>query len=278
MPSRSSTGDSTLRTAHPHDIGVQEFASYALVLDARSQAEYNEDHLPGAVSVPLGPVGSRSRLGRRSVSPPKGRPDRSGAGAPSVLLRSVTSLRSGDAVLLYGAGADTALSEAASSLRARGLVVDVLAGGWPNYRRWVEAGLEVLPRRFAFRLLVPPPASDVERIADALCELGEQIVDIGACTRTDISSGTTPARGQALSQPSFETCLLNTLRHRETDRVLWVIGAHELPTTLRLPAAMSEALASAPELRLDTLQSDAIRSQLEHLLKPLRGDDGHSNP
>lgn len=273
MPSSSSTGDSTQRTAHPHDIGLQEFASYALILDTRSRTEYDEDHIPGAVSVPLGPVGSRSRLGKRGVSSPKGRPDRSGAGAASALLHSVTGLRSGDAVLLYGAGADTALAEAASSLRARGLVVDVLAGGWPNYRRWVEAGLEVLPRRFAFRRLVVLVATDVERIVDAFGELGEQVLDLRACVRTEKSPGKEPAR-RALSQPALETWVVNTLRHRETDRVLWVLGALELPASLQLPAALREALARAPELRLESSRPEAIRSQLEHLLLRLRSDDG----
>jgi tRNA 2-selenouridine synthase len=277
MPSRSSAGDSALRTAHPHDIGVQEFASYALVIDARSRADYDEDHIPGAVSVPLGRVGSRSRGGKRAAIRPDRRVELGGAGGPPVLLKRAASLRPGDAVLLYGAAAD-ALAEAASWLRARDLVVDVLAGGWPNYRRWVEAGLEVLPRQFSFRVLVPPPATDVERIVHALCELGEQVVDIGACTRTRLAARTTAARREVLSQAAFETWLLNTLRHRETDRILWAIGPHELPATLHLPPAMAEALARAPEVRLDALHPDTIGSQLEQLLPRLRGEDGQSSP
>ncbi|MCP6258982.1 rhodanese-like domain-containing protein, partial [Klebsiella pneumoniae] len=38
---------------HPHQMEVQEFASYALVIDARSAEAYREDHLPGAVNVPV---------------------------------------------------------------------------------------------------------------------------------------------------------------------------------------------------------------------------------
>ena len=41
---------------HPHQIEVQEFDSYALVIDARPPAEYEEDHLPGAVNLPVVPV------------------------------------------------------------------------------------------------------------------------------------------------------------------------------------------------------------------------------
>ncbi|MBK7531520.1 MAG: rhodanese-like domain-containing protein [Piscinibacter sp.] len=38
---------------HPHQMEVQEFSSYALVIDARSAEAYQEDHLPGAVNVPV---------------------------------------------------------------------------------------------------------------------------------------------------------------------------------------------------------------------------------
>ena len=31
----------------PHQLEVQDFASYSLVIDARSPHEYAEDHIPG---------------------------------------------------------------------------------------------------------------------------------------------------------------------------------------------------------------------------------------
>ena len=34
---------------HPHAIEVQDFSYYALMIDVRSQAEYDDDHIPGAV-------------------------------------------------------------------------------------------------------------------------------------------------------------------------------------------------------------------------------------
>ena len=190
------------------------------------------------------------------------------------LLDVAKGLRSGDAVLLYGASGNALLADAASSLRARGLVVDVLGGGWPNYRRWVEAGLEALPRRFALRPLLPPPDSDFARIIDALCEVGEQIIDIGECTHTSTGS-TSPAP----SQSALESWLLNALRHRETDRVVWVIGAFELPAALHLPPALHEALARAPALRLDDLRpEETISTQIERLLLRLGRDGGQTRP
>jgi len=38
---------------HPLQLEVLEFGAYALVIDARSPHEYDEDHLPGAVNLPV---------------------------------------------------------------------------------------------------------------------------------------------------------------------------------------------------------------------------------
>ena len=37
---------------HPHQLEVQDFSLYALVIDARHPAAYAQDHIPGAVNVP----------------------------------------------------------------------------------------------------------------------------------------------------------------------------------------------------------------------------------
>lgn len=50
MPTHLASLDSLV---HPHQIEVQEFDSYGLVIDARSTEAYQEDHIPGAVSVPV---------------------------------------------------------------------------------------------------------------------------------------------------------------------------------------------------------------------------------
>ena len=38
---------------HPSQLQVCEFETYAMVIDARSPHEYQEDHIPGAVNLPV---------------------------------------------------------------------------------------------------------------------------------------------------------------------------------------------------------------------------------
>ncbi|UOQ50141.1 sulfurtransferase TusA family protein [Gracilibacillus caseinilyticus] len=62
---RKSSNDDSLERKHPHTIGNQTLKNkiaedaQLLVLDVREKAEYAFDHIPGAVSIPLGEIDSR---------------------------------------------------------------------------------------------------------------------------------------------------------------------------------------------------------------------------
>src|SRR5256885_16649376 len=45
---------------HPHQLEVQEFDSYELIVDLRSAGDFGVDHVPGAISVPWTPAASLS--------------------------------------------------------------------------------------------------------------------------------------------------------------------------------------------------------------------------
>lgn len=248
MPPRTGPNGAPLLTAHPHQLGVQEWATYALVVDTRRRVQYGKDHIPGAVCVPVQSPSSLQGSKEHAASSKSGvrSSPSTQAPVPASLIDAAAGIPSGSSVLLYGDGGEDALATPATWLRERGLVVDVLAGGWASYRAWVDASLELLPRLFAFRVLAAPPAGGIEQVIEALCELGEQAIDIGAHVRACRWPGASHPTRPAMSQAAFETWLLNTLRHRETHAVVWVAGALDLAPTLRLPAAMREAVARAP--------------------------------
>lgn len=254
-------------TAHPHQLGVQEWATYALVVDTRRRAQYDRDHIPGAVCVPVESPSSLQGSEEQAASAKAGARSSPSTQAlvPPSLIDAAAGIPSGSSVLLYGEGGTDALAAASTWLRVRGFLVDVLAGGWAGYRAWVDAGLELLPRLFAFRVLAAPPAGGIEQVIDALCELGEQAIDFGAHVGACRGPGAPGPARPAMSQAAFETWLLNTLRHRETHAVVWVAGASDLPLTLRLPAAMREAVARAPVTVLRVPPAVRARAWIERL-------------
>lgn len=269
MTPLQSSNEATLLTAHPSQLGVQDWATYALILDARPHAQYDEDHIPGAVCADV----ASPSIGRGSKASAVGvqRTARSRSGAkrqiPASLTQALASLSAGSSVLLYGDGEGDALVTHFGWLRARGLVVDILEGGWASYRRWVDASLELLPRLFTFRVLTAPAASGVEQVSDALCSLGQQTMDIGMLLPSDRWPGAPDAARPRLSQAAFETWLVDTLRHRETHTVVWLIEALDLPETLRFPPAMREAVVRAPVTNLRVPRIVRARAWVERLAR-----------
>jgi len=217
---------------HPHQMEIQEFASYALVIDARSAGAYQEDHVPGAVSVPI------------AATPPFSAQDSSltgepGPSIPDALAVHAQSLPAGETILVYcdRGGLDSMVW--AEPLRAAGFQVDVLGGGWINYRRWVNAGLDLLPRVLTFRPLLAPPVSGLCRVLDLLVRQGEQVIDLAALAGQRLVPGLTLQGDEPPSQHAFETALLDAMRHLDPQRQVWLrdgiagLGGLSLPPSLR---------------------------------------------
>jgi tRNA 2-selenouridine synthase len=241
MPTHLASLDSLV---HPHQIEVQEFSSYALVIDARSAEAYQEDHIPGAVSVPVsaqhrhvGEAGA-TRLLARDAEP----------SVPYALARHLRGLSAGATVLVYcdRGGIDSLVL--ADPLKALGYRVDLLGGGWGNYRRWVDAGLEVLPRALTFRRLLAPPAGGMCRVVDRLLRLGEQVLDLTSLAGQRLVPGITLAGDIQPSQAAFETALIGALRSFDPQRPVWArdglngLGRIALPPSLRDALQRSECL------------------------------------
>lgn len=244
MPTQLASLDSLV---HPHQIEVQEFDSYGLVIDARSTEAYQEDHIPGAVSVPV----ASQRL---QVSNAEGTTLVASDVEPSVpyaLAGHLSGLSAGASVLVYcdRGGLDSLVW--ADPLKALGYRVDVLGGGWGNYRRWVDAGLEVLPRALTFRRLVAPPAGGMCQVMDRLATLGEQVLDLTALAGQRLLPGLTLIGDMPPSQAAFETALLHALRGLDPRRPVWTRDAVSGLGEIALPPSLRDALQRSDCLRLE---------------------------
>jgi tRNA 2-selenouridine synthase len=215
---------------HPHQLEVQDFASYGLVIDARSAAEFEADHIPGAVNLPASLAATKSESSRAQ-------------GLPNELSALLAGLARADALLVYcdRGGLDSQVW--AECLRGDGWAVDLLPGGWPSYRRWVDAGLELLPRSLRWRLLLVP-AEDRHRILAELVANELQVLDPAALVRTrnlPDTSASAALSGVEMTQARFESELLEALRRLDPEREVFAAEG-PLPSNLTLPAALREAL------------------------------------
>jgi tRNA 2-selenouridine synthase len=250
---------------HPHAIEVQDFSHYALVIDVRTPQEYKEDHIPGAVQfspavVSQGPLvtGRADDRARALVAHDSGAEGE----LPPALAALVAPLKLDQAILVYcGRGGLDSLP-VARALRWRGWTVDVLPGGWINYRRWVQAGLEVLPRMVSFRVIVTTLACEADRILDALATVGHQVLNIEALMVRRRGSISCRSAKQP-SQAWLESQLLQRLRSVDPRRPVWVGDVDARVGELQLPGSMADALGSAPNAALEVPLEERVDRWIE---------------
>lgn len=212
---------------HPHQIEVQEFDAYALIVDLRSASEHRQDHIPGAASVPWATL-APSTTGTGAAVLVAAEP---GGELPPALLPRLAALHEDDAVLLYCATRGRDATAVALALQQRGHVADVLPGGWGNYRRWTAAGVEILARVLTLVVVRSPRETESLMVA-ALQGLGQQVVVLSGCAM-DLSA---------------DSALVDALRRWDPARPVWIVateGADEA-----LPAPLRDALRRAPALRV----------------------------
>ena len=240
------------------DLDILEFSDYDLIIDARSPREYEDDHLPGAVNLPV--VGNdefaqvgilykadRHRAYLRGVADSLRNMadaiDARFSGMPANARLLVYCFRGGKRSRLWF-----------DTLRTIGFRTDRVDGGWKRYRRWVIAVLERFPERFDYHVVNGPTGCGKTRLLHALAAAGEQVLDLEGLARHRGSLiGTIPGVSQP-GQKLFESELLQVLRGFDPRRPVWVeaeskkIGDVQLPTSLHqgLHQARHRYLVQAP--------------------------------
>lgn len=249
---------------HPHAIEVQDFSHYALVIDVRTPQEYEEDHIPGAVQfspavVSQGPLVTGADDRSPALVARDGAADDE---LPPRLAELVGSLKLDQAILVYcGRGGLDSLP-LARALRWRGWTVDVLPGGWVNYRRWVQAGLEVLPRMVSFRVIATSLGCEADRVLNALASVGHQVLNVEALLvrrRGSLSCH----HAQQPSQAWLESQLLQRLRAVDPRRPVWVGDVDAQVGDLQLPGSMADALGAAPTAALEAPIDERVDRWIE---------------
>lgn len=257
---------------HPHAIEVQDFSHYRAVIDLRSAAAFEDDHIPGAVHVDVGDwaMGAVDVQSEAPGTPPPEAHEPSLPELPPALLAAVDAVGRDQALLVYCDQGGRVSNPVARALRLRGWTVDVLPGGWINYRRWVLAGLEVLPRLVPFRVIASALGSETVRIMAALRALGQQVLDIEALAgvrRNALSAPVSMSATPRLTQAWFDSQLLQALRALDPRAPVWVADTGASLGAVVLPGALNDALAIAPvgQLQIDMAIRAATWGQDEPL-------------
>lgn len=157
--------------------------SYDEVIDARSPGEFAEDHVPGAVNLPVLSDPERAEVGTIYHQVGAFEARRIGAGLVSQniaqhLAGHLADRRKDYRPLLYCWHGEMRSHSFATVLAAVGWRVTVLAGGYKTYRAHVVRELDAVPRLFAYRLIAGDTGCGKTRLLHHLARRGAQVLDL----------------------------------------------------------------------------------------------------
>lgn len=225
------------------DEVVQRLARFSAVIDARSESEFAEDHLPGATNWPTLSNAERAAIGTtyKQVSAFEARKRGAVIAARNIaahLERHTLALPRDWAPLVYCWRGGQRSGALATVLDAVGFKVAVLEGGYREFRRTVLRDLETLPAPLQFNVLAGRTGSGKSRLLAALAEQGAQVLDLEALARHRGSVlGLVPGDVQP-AQKAFETALWQALRGFDPTRPVWAESESRTIGRLRVPEAL----------------------------------------
>jgi tRNA 2-selenouridine synthase len=273
---------------------LSQLQSYSLLIDARSEAEYAEDHIPGAVNWPSLSNEERKLVGTEYKQVSAFDAKKRGA---VLVARNIARHVEAHVIdkprtwrpLVYcwrGGNRSGALAHVLAKI---GFKVDVIDGGYREYRRAVMTELDTLPAQYDFKVVCGKTGSGKTRHLHALQAQGEQVLDLeGLANHRGSVLGLKPGDVQP-SQKMYESRVWHALRALSTSRPVYVeseskkVGAVQVPAALigRMRGSDCIVLDVPMEQRVDLLMDEydffvqdpaALHARLDALVA-LRGRD-----
>ena len=230
---------------------ISDLSRFDTIVDARSPSEYAEDRLPGAVNWPSLDDEERANVGFEytRVSPFTAKKHGAAIVARNVAAhidRHVVDKPPGWAPLVYCWRGGKRSGALATVLDQIGFRVHVLEGGYQAFRRAVVVELEMLPARFAWRVVCGPTGSGKSRLLAAIARAGGQVLDLEAIANHRGSVlGLVPGSAQP-TQKAFDTALWHALRALDPARPVFVESESKKIGELHVREALVQRMRASP--------------------------------
>ena len=229
---------------------VARLGQFDAVIDARSESEYAEDRLPGAVNWPTLNDTERALVGTeyKQVSAFDARKHGAVLAARNIaghIEREAQHHPQNWKPLVYCWRGGQRSGSLGTVLGAIGFTVQVLEGGYREFRRVVLDELQTLPGQLHFHVLGGRTGSAKSRLLQALYAQGAQVLDLEALAAHRGSVlGPLPGQPQP-SQKGFETAVWQALRGFSAGRPVFAESESRTIGRLRVPETLLERLRAA---------------------------------
>ncbi|MBB1492879.1 tRNA 2-selenouridine(34) synthase MnmH [Paracoccus sp. MC1854] len=246
-------------TALP-DLGP---AGFDTIIDARSPSEFAEDHLPGAINLPVLDDSQRAEVGTiyKQVSPFQARKIGGALAAANVARHVAGPLADRDGgwrPLVYCWRGGQRSGAFSTILAQIGWRTSRLEGGWKSWRALVLRQVQDLGPPCPLVVLDGNTGSAKTEILQRLALHGLQVIDLeGLANHRGSLFGAMP--GRQPSQKLFESRLAVTLAGLDPSRPAVVEAESSRIGDLSVPKAVWQALCAAPRLRLQVPLAERAR-------------------
>ena len=235
---------------------VTQLSEFDEIIDVRSEDEYAEDHILGAINCPVLDNVQRARVGTLYKQTSSFEAKKAGAALVSANISRHLSERFHDRPrswrpLVYcwrGGGRSGALAHV---LHQIGWHAAQLDGGYKAYRRAVIADLDERPPQFRWRVICGLTGSGKSRLLRALAQRGSQVLDLEALAAHRGSVlGDLPGAPQP-SQKMFESRVWAELRKFDAAQPVWVEAESKKIGSVRVPEALIASMWNGECIRLE---------------------------
>lgn len=255
------------RLAYTDDLSAEELERFDVIIDVRSPSEFAEDHLPGAINLPVLDDAERARVGTHYTQVSAFEARRMGAALVSRNIARHLETALADRPkdfkpLIYCWRGGMRSQSMGLVLASVGWKVTLVEGGYRTWRRQVVAALETgnAPRVV---LIDGQTGTGKTALLHALATEGEQVIDLEGLAHHRGSIFGDFAGTPQPGQKAFETALHDQLRRMDPSRPVFVEAESRQVGHRRVPPRLWGAMQAAPRITITVPEDERARYLVE---------------
>jgi tRNA 2-selenouridine synthase len=220
------------------------------IVDARTPLEFAEDHLPGAINVPLLTNEERVEIGTlyKQQGPHQARIrglELTAARFPGIVAE-ISAAASGRPILVYCWRGGLRSKTIASILELTGFPVKQLIGGYKAFRNHVSTCFEEFKPNGPLVVLHGMTGIGKTTILQILADRGESTVDLeGIACHRGSAFGSLGLTQEHLTQKRFETLLWDTFRKMPQGKTIYLEGESRRIGQMTLPGNLYDVMGES---------------------------------
>lgn len=235
---------------------LPRLGEFSAIIDARSEAEFAEDRLPGALNWPSLTNDERRIVGTEYVqrSPFQARKIGAAMVAENIarhLRQSFLERPKSWRPLIYCWRGGQRSGSLTLVMRQIGWNARQLEGGYKSYRRFVVGRLAEVPHRLTYQVVCGATGSAKSRVLRAIAGFGGQVLDLEDLARHKGSVLGALPNAEQPSQKAFESTLLRTLLAFDPARPVFVEAESRKIGSVQIPDALIVAMRASPCLSIE---------------------------